>query len=199
MIDYSKLYDEYLYDCYVANQRLTEEDWRYYGKENHHIEIPNRDAGVLTPLNSQYLTTYQHWIAGVLQSEVLGKCCFAFIPAGILPSYLEALRVKWHATVAAEAGRIGGKTGDLSNRNRNVSLNRWAKLTLEERSEQAKKAWENFTPEERSTLAKQTWEVMTPDERANRCRGLNSGRTAEDRSAALRKGWETRRRKAQEN
>jgi hypothetical protein len=89
------IYADFLYDCYIANQRLTEDGWLYYGREEHHIEIPKRDGGTLGPLNSQYLTTYQHWVAGVLQSEVLQKCCFAFVPKGVLPMMVEQLRIKW--------------------------------------------------------------------------------------------------------
>jgi hypothetical protein len=91
------IYADYLYDCYIANQRLTEEEWLYYGKEEHHIEVPNRDGGLLTPLNSQHLTTYQHWVAGVLQSEMLQKVCFAFMPKDVLPTWMEDLRLKWLA------------------------------------------------------------------------------------------------------
>ena len=89
------IYCDFLYDCYVANQRLTTEDWESYGKENHHIEIPNCEGGLLTALNSQDLTTFQHWVAGVLQSEVIGRKCFAMIPRGVLPPHLEVLRIKW--------------------------------------------------------------------------------------------------------
>jgi hypothetical protein len=89
------IYADFLFDCYIANLRLTDEDWHYYGREEHHIELPERDGGVLTPLNSQPLTTYQHWIAGTLQSEVLGKCCFACVPKNKLPPMFEALRDKW--------------------------------------------------------------------------------------------------------
>ena len=89
------IYSDYLFDCYIANKHLTDEDWHYYGKEEHHIELPEREGGVLTPLNSQPLTTYQHWIAGVLQSEVIGKCCFACVPKGALPPMFEKLREKW--------------------------------------------------------------------------------------------------------
>ena len=96
MINIEKVYEDYLYDCHIANQRLTPEGWAFYGKEEHHIEIPNRDGGVLTPCNSQYLTTYQHWVAGVLQSEVLNKVCLAFVPSGVLPFSLEKLRLKWY-------------------------------------------------------------------------------------------------------
>ena len=92
-----EVYDDYLYDCHIANQQLTEEEWLYYGREEHHIEVPNRDGGILTPLNSQYLTTYQHWVAGVLQSEVLQKCCFMCIPANTLPETLDNLRRKWRS------------------------------------------------------------------------------------------------------
>jgi hypothetical protein len=91
-----EVYSDYLYDCYICNQRLTEEDWLYYGKEEHHIEIPRRDGGLLTPCNSQYLTTYQHWVAGLMQSECLQKCCYAMVPKNVLPCRLEELRVKWH-------------------------------------------------------------------------------------------------------
>jgi len=104
------IYADFLFDCYIANQHLTDEDWLFYGRENHHIEIPNRDGGVLNPLNSQYLTTYQHWIAGVLQSEVLGKCCFAFMPANVLPPMFEELRAKWQREGQSRAGKIGGVT-----------------------------------------------------------------------------------------
>ena len=97
MTNAEKVYDDFLYDCHIANRRLTPEDWAYYGKEEHHIEIPNRDGGLLTPLNSQYLTTYQHWIAGVLQSEVLQKCCFMCVPEGSIPKSLEGLRLKWRS------------------------------------------------------------------------------------------------------
>lgn len=92
-----KVYLDYLYDCYIANLRLTEEEWDYYGRETHHIEIPERDGGLLTPLNSQKLTCYQHWVAGILQSELLGKCCFARVPKGVLPPKLDSLRFKWHS------------------------------------------------------------------------------------------------------
>ncbi len=95
MPNIEKIYDDFLYDCHIANQHLTPEDWAYYGKEEHHIEIPNRDGGALTPCNSQYLTTYQHWVAGVLQSEVLQKCCSAYVPKEVLPAMVEMLRVKW--------------------------------------------------------------------------------------------------------
>jgi hypothetical protein len=91
-----EVYDDYLYDCYIANRHLTAEDWLYYGREEHHVEIPDRDGGLLTPCNSQHLTTYQHWVAGVLQSEVLQKLCCAFVPKGALPDWLENLRLKWY-------------------------------------------------------------------------------------------------------
>jgi hypothetical protein len=87
-----------LLDCHIANLRLSDEDWEWYGREEHHIELPERDGGILTPLNSQPLTTHQHWIAGVLQSEVLGKCCFACVPKGVLPPMFEMLRLKWART-----------------------------------------------------------------------------------------------------
>jgi hypothetical protein len=87
--------DDFLFDCWQANKRLTDEDWQFFGKEEHHLEIPARDGGILHPLNSQFLTTYQHWIAGVLQSEIWGKRCFAFVPKGVLPEMFEMLRVKW--------------------------------------------------------------------------------------------------------
>ena len=96
------LYYDFLYNCYIANQRLTNEDWEWYGREDHHIELPERDGGVLTPLNSQPLTTYQHWKAGVLQSEILGKCCFACVPKGKLPPFFEVLRDKWQREYAKE-------------------------------------------------------------------------------------------------
>lgn len=104
------IYADFLYDCYIVNQRLTEEDWSYYGKEEHHIEIPARDGGSLSPLNSQYLTTYQHWMAGVLQSEMLQKCCSAFVPKGVLPPWVESLRKKW----ASQQGMTNVSSGLLN-------------------------------------------------------------------------------------
>lgn len=89
------IYYDYLHDCYQANKHLSPDDWMWYGRELHHIEVPNCEGGVLHPLNSQYLTTYQHWVAGVLQSEMLGRLCFAYVPAGVLPAWMECLRVKW--------------------------------------------------------------------------------------------------------
>lgn len=203
MIDYGKLYDEFLYDCYIANQRLTEEDWRYYGKEEHHIEIPKRDGGLLTPTNSQYLTTYQHWVAGVLQSEVLGKCCFAFIPKSILQNPLEQLRLKWEILKLTPEQRREQMLKGLANRD----IEKWAeqlRLAREARtfvgmSEGSKKKWANKTPEERSRIMREMHQNRTPEERSatvkkaweKRDRTLKS--TPEQRSDAIRKGWETRR------
>jgi len=106
------IYADFLYDCYIANQRLTEEDWLCYGREEHHIEVPRRDGGKLGPLNSQHLTTYQHWVAGVLQSEVLQKCCRAFVPRGVLPWWMEKLRKKMGTTTRSNECPFGtaGKT-----------------------------------------------------------------------------------------
>jgi hypothetical protein len=103
------IYCDYLHDCYQANKRLSPDDWMWYGQELHHIEIPNRDGGTLGPLNSQYLTTYQHWVAGVLQSEVTGRVCFAFVPRGVLPGWVEDLRKKWCAHMTRENTRIRDK------------------------------------------------------------------------------------------
>jgi hypothetical protein len=92
------IYNDFLYDCHIANLRLSEEDWDWYGREVHHVEVPDCEGGLLTPLNSQPLTTYQHWIAGVLQSEIVGRKCFAMVPKGVLPSLFEMLRIKWDAS-----------------------------------------------------------------------------------------------------
>lgn len=112
MFNAEKVYDDFLYDCHIVNQRLTEEDWLYYGREEHHIEVPNREGGLLTPLNSQFLTNYQHWVAGVLQSEVLKKKCYAFVPKETLPNWLEKLRKKWNA----DYNRSMSKTRNTSKR-----------------------------------------------------------------------------------
>jgi hypothetical protein len=104
-----EVYDDYLYDCHIANKRLTPEEWQYYGREEHHIEIPDRDGGLLSPLNKQPLTTYQHWVAGVLQSEVLQKKCFFAIPNGALPKCLDSIKKKWIANHNSESGAIGGR------------------------------------------------------------------------------------------
>lgn len=108
------IYADYLYDCYIANQHLTDEDWHFYGREEHHIEVPARCGGLLTPLNSQTLTTYQHWMAGVLQSEVVGKSCFACVPKGKLPPMIETLREKWQSEYAKE--RFAESGHKISNR-----------------------------------------------------------------------------------
>ncbi len=105
--------DDFLFDCWQANKRLTNEEWEFFGKEEHHLEIPARDGGILHPLNSQFLTTQQHWIAGVLQSEVRGKKCFAMVPKGVLPEMFEVLRDKWQRApeeARSQAGKIGGQT-----------------------------------------------------------------------------------------
>ena len=90
------IYADFLFDCYIANKHLSDGDWEFYGKEEHHIEIPAREGGTLNPLNSQFLTLYQHWVAGVLQSEIVGKRCFACVPTGVPPPSLERLRKKWN-------------------------------------------------------------------------------------------------------
>jgi hypothetical protein len=97
-----EIYCDYLYDCCQSNKILTDEDWMWYGRELHHMEIPNCKGGIHNPLNSQYLTTYQHWVAGVLQSEVLGHVCYGYVPKGVLPGWVETLRLKW----SAESARI---------------------------------------------------------------------------------------------
>ena len=104
------IYTDFLYDCYILNQKLTDEEWEWYGKENHHIELPERDGGILKPLSSQALTTYQHWLAGILQSEILGKCCFACIPKGVIPPLFEMLRQKWQSHHAKECYSETGHT-----------------------------------------------------------------------------------------
>jgi hypothetical protein len=116
MVRYAEdIYSDYLYDCYIANQRLTDEDWHYYGKELHHTEIPACMGGVLNPLNSQELTTYQHWMAGVLQSEVVGTKCFFAPPPNSMPPLFEMLRSKWIKKHNSESGRKGGAISGRQN------------------------------------------------------------------------------------
>ena len=183
MIDWSKLYDEFLYDCYVANQRLTDEEWKYYGREEHHIEIPNRDGGLLTPLNSQYLTTYQHWIAGVLQSEVLGKLCFAFVPVGVLPDWLETLRIKWQRTQVPPPPMTSELARQLADAR-----------TTEQRSQMGKRAAETRKRNGNNT------QFLTPEKytaMVTKCstsaHKIHAARSPEERTAIARKGHETRR------
>jgi hypothetical protein len=146
-----EVYDDYLYDCYIANQRLTPEEWLIYGKEEHHIEVPNRDGGLLTPCNSQYLTTYQHWVAGVLQSEVLQKMCFAFVPSNVLPTPLRSIQKKWEVERGLENVRSGllarirtpetcSKGGIVSGRNNIVNGHLERLRTPEHQSRAAKSA-----------------------------------------------------------
>ena len=114
-----EIYCDYLYDCHLANRFLTDEDWEFYGKEDHHVEIPDCEGGLLTPLNSQTLTTYQHWIAGILQSEIVGRKCFAMVPRGVLPLFLETLRVKWqtHHNRTANFQRKTGSENPMYGKN----------------------------------------------------------------------------------
>jgi hypothetical protein len=158
MTDWSKLYDDFLFDCYVANKHLTEEDWLYYGKELHHVEIPDRDGGLLTPCNSQPLTNYQHWIAGVLQSEVLGKCCFAMVPKNSLPVWLEEIRAKWTRQNGSISATKGHQSRTQEERQRRAILANTA-LSGEERSELLLKVWSNRTEEEKFSIISRGWET----------------------------------------
>jgi hypothetical protein len=165
MTNIEKVYDDYLYDCHIANQRLTPEDWAYCGKEEHHIEIPNRDGGVLTPCNSQYLTTYQHWVAGVLQSEVLQKICYAFVPKGVLPLRVDLLRKKWaskHGLNNSYSGLLerirtaeGSSRGGKVSGAQNVANGHLARLrTPEHQSKAGKKARDSETYEVKAERAR---------------------------------------------
>jgi len=134
------IYADFLFDCYIANQHLTDEDWHYYGREEHHIDLPERDGGVLTPLNSQPLTTYQHWIAGTLQSEVLGKCCFACVPKNKLPPIFEMLRSKWQREHCKE--RYAQSGHKISNRGK-MWITNGIEQKLIHRSETIPAGWWN--------------------------------------------------------
>lgn len=145
------IYSDFLFDCYIANQHLTEEDWLYYGREEHHTEIPNRDGGLLTPLNSQTLTTYQHWIAGVLQSEMLGKCCFACIPPGVLPSMFEQLRIKWASKLAQhQVGSLWWNDGKTETRTHKCPGLGWRKGRLPDKLNKGNVWWNNGLAQTRS-------------------------------------------------
>jgi hypothetical protein len=148
------IYSDFLYDCYIANLRLTAEDWNWYGREVHHVEVPECEGGLLTPLNSQPLTTYQHWIAGILQSEVVGRKCFAMVPKGVLPPLFEMLRIKWqthHNRTAnftrrtseeyAEIGRVGGsKNKGKPGRKRTAKeIERFREMASQPKSEETKR------------------------------------------------------------
>jgi len=189
MTDWSKLYDEFLYDCYIANQRLTEDDWHYYGREEHHIQIPARDGGLLTPLNSQYLTKYQHWVAGVLQSEVLGKYCFAYIPKGELPAQTEAIRIKWAVTHAAN--HLSGTTTPMTSERAQKGADA---QTPEQRRQRGIRAADTRKRNGNNTLPKtpEGYAAMKAKKRDG-ARKMHARRTAEERSAIARKGHETRR------
>ena len=201
MINAEKVYDDFLYDCYIANLQLTEEDWLYYGREEHHIEIPNRDEGVLTPYNSQYLTTYQHWAAGILQSEVLQKCCFSMVPKKSIPPHLEDLRKKWVLDSAREGNEAWLRSTTAEERSRAAK----GDTTHEERSQRTKEGWANMDEEARqdrirrsnvlrseevkAEATRKRLEKMTPEvlKEAHRKRMENT--TPEQRSEAARKRW----------
>lgn len=154
------VYCDFLYDCHIANKKLTEEDWEFYGKEVHHTEIPKCENGLLVPLNSQPLTTYQHWIAGVLQSEIWGRKCFAMVPAGVLPPMFEMLRKKWQAIhnqtaqftlrsreFYAEMGKKGGKQnkGKPGRKRTPEEIEKFRQMASQPKSEETKqKLRENY-------------------------------------------------------
>ena len=211
MISKQEIYDDYLYDCHVANRRLTNEDWIYYEKEEHHIEVPSRDGGVLTPLNSQHLTKYQHWIAGVLQSEVLGKCCFAYVPAGVLPSSLENIRIKYCAEGArrafevhlantsheervrsgkrlSEAYLLNTTTEQRSGHGRKGAEVKMQNTTPEQRSESGRNGQAKLTKKQLSDRAIRGAEALTPEQRSDRVRRGNASLTPEQRSDRARRG-----------
>jgi hypothetical protein len=157
--DIERVYDDFLYDCYIANKRLTPEDWEWYGKEEHHVDTPARDEGKLTPLNSQDLTQYQHWCAGVLQSEVKQKMCFAFVPLEVLPEWMEDIRCKWNKIQGQQSGVKGDKEGKRrsgeeardSGRLETARSKRDPDKLKEVSAENLKKAqeyWNNLDPEE---------------------------------------------------
>jgi hypothetical protein len=226
MINAEKVYDDYLYDCHIANKRLTPEEWQYYGREEHHIEIPDRDGGLLTPCNSQYLTRYQHWIAGILQSEVLQKCCFSMVPKRAIPPNLEKLRKKWVLHAAREGNeawlssttpeeRSVAAKGDTTHEERSKrSKDGWAKLSEEQRqdrirrsnvlrsteakAEAIRKRLETMTPEKRSAAAKKAAASQTPEQRSQAAKQRWAKLTPEERRLITKKGSEAAAKKAAE-
>jgi len=201
MINAEKVYDDYLYDCYIANRQLTDEDWLYYGREEHHVEIPTRDGGLLTPCNSQYLTKYQHWIAGILQSEVLQKCCFSMVPKKSIPPHLEELRKKWVLDLAREGNEAWLRSTTAEERSRAAK----GDTTQEERSQRSKRGWANMTEEVRqdrirrsnvlrskevkAEATRKRLEKMTPEKLKEAHRKRMENTTPEQRSEAARKRW----------
>ena len=196
-----KVYEDYLYDCYIANQRLTPEDWVFYGREEHHIEIPDRDGGVLTPCNSQYLTKYQHWVAGVLQSEVLQRGCFAMLPKNSLPPKLEELRAKWVISLAKEGNkawldnttpeeRSEAAKGDSTSEERSQRTREgWGKLTEEQRQDRIRRSNVLRSEEVKAGATRKRLETMTPERRSIAAKKAAASRTPEQRSEAARKRW----------
>jgi hypothetical protein len=161
-----KVYDDFLFDCWQANQRLTEEDWEFFGREEHHMSVPKRDGGILCPLNSQFLTKYQHWVAGVLQSEVEGKACFAFIPRNALPKVVEALRVKWQSheskRVSAECREERSKKMKETNERMKKEGQPW--WTEERRQKLSQK----MTERNNALVAKGKHPMQSPEARAKK-------------------------------
>ena len=204
MINIEKVYEDYLYDCHIANQRLTPEGWAFYGKEEHHIEIPNRDGGVLTPCNSQYLTTYQHWVAGVLQSEVLQKGCFSMVPKKSIPPHLEDLRKKWVLDLAREGNEAWLRNTTAEERGRAAK----GDTTHEERSQRTKEGWANMDEEVRqdrirrsnvlrseevkAEATRKRLETMTPEKRSAAAKKAAAAQTPEQRSEAAKRRWAKR-------
>ena len=212
------VYMDFLYDCYVLNKRLTEIDWLYHGRERHHIEIPSRDGGTLTPLNCQYLTTYQHWIAGVLQSEVLQKCCFAFVPRGVLPGNFEELRLKWNKQLGYDS-----TSGGVSCYSREWHQQEWVTEYKRRNGQRAvaegmgihnpgykesaefreilrktalknvelKKGIHGLTSEQKAKIVREAWGKLSTEERSERGRRAWVGKSNEERSKVARESAKT--------
>ncbi len=196
-----EVYDDYLYDCYIANRHLTAEDWLYYGREEHHVEIPDRDGGLLTPCNSQYLTKYQHWVAGILQSEVLQKCCFSMVPKKSIPPHLEDLRKKWVLDSAREGNEAWLRSTTAEERSRAAK----GDTTHEERSQRTKEGWANMDEEARQDRIRRSnvlrseevkaeairkrLETMTPEKRSAAAKKAAASQTPEQRSEAAKQRW----------
>ena len=185
------IYADFLFDCHIANLRLSDGDWEWYGREEHHIELPEREGGVLTPLNSQPLTTHQHWIAGVLQSEVLGKCCFACVPKNVLPPMFEALRDKWQREHAKEQFAATGHK--ISNRGK-MWINDGNEQKMIHRSEPIPPGWEKG----RIPHSEETRRKISEIQKGRDCSNMTQARMALPNHWIGRKHTEESKRKMRE-
>ena len=174
----------------ITQQEFVEGCQRYYAENYYepgnpedgewhdcHYPVPECLGGTETIK----LLKEHHAIQGVLQSEEFNHPCIRSWEKRYLTGEYLILCEKWL--------RIKGRNSiNLTNE----------RFTPEERSEMARRRWDRFTPEERAIRCRNANHSRTPEGRTKSARAAGrasvDNRTPEQRSEAIRKGWETRRR-----